>query len=35
VWSAIEKGKPSQLIIAGSLVDLACTTRMLEAFIVL
>jgi 4-amino-4-deoxy-L-arabinose transferase-like glycosyltransferase len=35
VWSAIETGKTNRLVIAGSLVGLAFTTKMLEAFIVL
>jgi 4-amino-4-deoxy-L-arabinose transferase-like glycosyltransferase len=35
VWSAIETGKTNRLVIAGSLVGMAFTTKMLEAFIVL
>ncbi len=35
VWSAVETGRTSRLVIVGTLVGFAFTTKMLEAFIVL
>ncbi len=35
LWSAVRKGSTSKLVVAGALMGLAFTTKMLEAFIVL